>query len=312
MITRRQLLASLAAAAWAPLSRPAAGDSTKTRKVFLFSKHLQWLDFDAMADTAAAIGFDGIDLTVRPGGHVEPQRVEQDLPRAVDAIRRAGLRADRITTAITDPDDPLTERMVAAAAAQDIAIYRLGWLKYDRERPLPPQIDAFRERLQRLARLNERHGLHGAYQNHAGTGVGSPVWDAWLLVRELDPRWLGIRYDVRHAVAEGSASWELGLQLLAPHIRSLDFKDFVWQADGSGEWGVESVPLGAGAVPFDRYFALLDRWQVPGDITLHFEYPLGGAEKGKAQLEGSPRAVLEAMRLDLEWLRDRLDAGISA
>ena len=79
-----------------------------------------------------------------------------------------------------------------------------------------------------------------------GTGVVRflPVWDAWLLVRELDPRWLGIRYDVRHAVAEGSASWELGLQLLAPHIRSLDFKDFVWQADEHGDWGVESVPLG--------------------------------------------------------------------
>jgi sugar phosphate isomerase/epimerase len=310
MMTRREFLASSCAAVlMGAAPRIGAGSVGVDRKVHLFSKHLQWLDYEAMAETAAQLGFDGIDLTVRPGGHVLPEQVSRDLPRAVSAIRNAGLTADRITTALVDPGDPATDTVLGVAADQGIGICRLGWLKYDRELPLPPQIDAFRAQMERLAQLLERHGMHGAYQNHAGTGVGSPVWDAWLLVRDIDPRWLGIRYDIRHAVAEGSRSWELGLQLLAPHIRSLDIKDFRWLEQGAGDWTVESVPLGQGAVPFGDYFEMLDFWRVSGDATLHLEYPLGGAEKGASRLESPSETVLAAMRRDLAFLRTRLSTA---
>ena len=54
--------------------------------ISVFSKHLQFLDYQDMANMAAQIGFDGVDLTVRPKGHVLPERVNQDLPKAIDAI----------------------------------------------------------------------------------------------------------------------------------------------------------------------------------------------------------------------------------
>ena len=281
MPTRRQVLSALAMAS-AAAAVPTAFANTEAvsrRKIHLFSKHLQWLDYGPMAETAAEIGFDGVDLTVRPKGHVLPENVERDLPRAVEAVRSAGLVADRITTALTDPADPMTRRVLETARELDIEIYRMGWLKYDRKQPIAEQLDAYRLQMEQLAQLNQHLGIHGAYQNHVGTGVGSPVWDAWLLVKDLDPRWLGIRYDVRHAMAEGIRSWEVGLQLVAPHVRSLDIKDFVW-AKIDGKWTIESVPLGEGAVRFPYYFDLLDQWQVNADMTLHFEYPLGGADKG--------------------------------
>jgi sugar phosphate isomerase/epimerase len=235
---------------------------------------------------------------------VLPENVENDLPRAVAAVRAAGLEVDRITTAVTDPDDPLDRRVLETAARLEIGIYRMGWLKYDRERPIPEQLDEYRKRFERLAGLNRSLGIHGAYQNHVGTGVGSPVWDVWLLLKDLDPRWLGARYDVRHAVAEGSQSWALGLQLLAPHIRSLDVKDFIW-TERDGAWGVESVPLGEGAVDFQRYFELLEQWSVEGDMTLHLEYPLGGADKGRSELSIPEEQVIRAMRQDLAYLSNR-------
>lgn len=304
MTSRREFLQRVAAASLAGLVAPVtASGKTHQRKVHLFSKHLQWLDYSSMAETAAAIGFDGIDLTVRPGGHVLPEHVERDLPRAVSAIRAAGLKANRITTAITDPDDPLSQQVLETASRLDIGIYRLGWLKYDRKKPLPPQLENYQVQMEKLAKLNERLGIHGAYQNHSGTGVGSPVWDAWLLVRDLDPRWLGIRYDVRHARAEGIKSWELGLQLLAPSIRSLDIKDFIW-TEHEGKWDVESVPLGRGAVDFPYFFGLLEQWDVEADMTLHLEYPLGGADKGKAELSIPREDVIHAMEQDLAFLRD--------
>ena len=305
-IDRRSVLKGLAglgaSAAFTGLLPAAVFAGPPVRKIHLFSKHLQWLDYDAMAETAAAIGFDGIDLTVRPKGHVLPENVERDLPLAVAAIRAAGLIADRITTSVTDPADPLTARILDMAAGQGIEIYRMGWLKYDRDRAIPEQLDLFRARLEQLASMNEKFGIHGAYQNHSGTGVGSPVWDAWLLTRDLDPRWLGVRYDVRHAMAEGTKSWELGLQLLAPQIRSLDVKDFHW-IEQNGAWDVESVPLGQGAVDFSHYFRLLEKWGVQADMTLHLEYPLGGADKGKSELTIPAEDVKAAMKKDLDYLR---------
>ena len=57
-------------------------------KIYIFSKHLQFLNYQDMAEAAAEMGFDGIDLTVRPKGHVLPERVETDLPKAVEAMKK--------------------------------------------------------------------------------------------------------------------------------------------------------------------------------------------------------------------------------
>ncbi|MEX2112055.1 MAG: hypothetical protein WD845_02660, partial [Pirellulales bacterium] len=47
-----------------------------------------------------AIGLDGLDLTVRPGGHIEPQDAARKLPDAAKAARDHGLQLSMLTTAI--------------------------------------------------------------------------------------------------------------------------------------------------------------------------------------------------------------------
>ncbi|HSH09257.1 MAG TPA: twin-arginine translocation signal domain-containing protein, partial [Oceanipulchritudo sp.] len=66
--------------AWGSVS--AAPNST-AMPIYVFSKHLQFLGYEALAKTAGELGFDGIDLTVRRRGHVLPERVREDLPNAV-------------------------------------------------------------------------------------------------------------------------------------------------------------------------------------------------------------------------------------
>ena len=83
-ISRRTLLAGGAA-----LFGPAASAKAKL-KVAIFSKHLQFVDGEELAKTSAELGFDGIDITVRKGGHVEPERVKQDLPQAGGRDQKAG------------------------------------------------------------------------------------------------------------------------------------------------------------------------------------------------------------------------------
>jgi hypothetical protein len=115
---------------------------------------------------------------------VLPERVADDLPRAVEAARAAGIAVTLITTTITAARDPQAEAILAAAGRLGIGHYRLGWLPYDRSRGILGTIEALRSPMRDLAALNERCGIRGGYQNHAGDRVGGAVWDLWLLVKE--------------------------------------------------------------------------------------------------------------------------------
>src|SRR3954451_14258395 len=106
-------------------------------KVHIFSKHLQFLNFTDMAEAAAKMGFDGIDLTVRPAGHVLPERVDTDLPKAVEAMRNAGLAPVMMTTAIEDAGNALDKRVLEAAAKQGIQFYRMNWYAYPEDKTMP-------------------------------------------------------------------------------------------------------------------------------------------------------------------------------
>lgn len=42
----------------------------------LFTKPLHWMNYDQLAESVAKMGLDGLDLTVRPQGHVLPENIE--------------------------------------------------------------------------------------------------------------------------------------------------------------------------------------------------------------------------------------------
>ncbi|WP_034256565.1 sugar phosphate isomerase/epimerase family protein [Adhaeribacter aquaticus] len=271
-------------------------------KVCIFSKQMHWLGYEAMAQTAAQIGFDGIDLTVRPDGHVKPEHVETELPKAIAAIHKAGLSVPMITTKITDAKDPLTEPILKTASQLGVKYYRLGYLPYPDGVPMETTLQKYKQQLKALADLNRKYNIQGAYQNHSGTDVGAPVWDLWYLIKEMDPRWMGSQYDIKHATLEGGFSWPLGFKAIQSHIKTLDIKDFFW-IKKNGKWDIQYTPLGEGMVDFKKFFALVKQYNISGPISLHLEYPLGGADTGARKLTVPESTVIEAMRKDLTTLR---------
>ncbi|MFQ5998869.1 MAG: sugar phosphate isomerase/epimerase family protein [Candidatus Bathyarchaeia archaeon] len=305
-ISRREFIAGLVAAGAsvpiAGIAKSVGKRQVDNGKICIFSKHLQWLDYQGMAETAAQIGFDGVDLTVRPRGHVLPERAEDDLPKAVEAVNKAGLKVYMITTAIRDPNDVHTDRILRTASQLGIKYYRLGYLKYDDSLGIERSLEAHKATLSELGKLNKLYRIHGAYQNHAGTGVGGPVWDIWYLIKDLNPKWIGCQYDIKHATHEGGRSWPLGLKLLKKYIKITAIKDFKWVKE-DGKWRGQHVPLSEGMVDFVAYFKLAKQLDISGPISMHFEYPLGGADKGKSKLSIDGTKVLGAMRNDLKILR---------
>ena len=105
--------------------------------IIYFSKHLQWLDWEQMAETAKELGFDGLDVTVREGGHVEPGRVQEDLPKVAKIVRQAGLEIPMITAGIVDVDSPHAEAIIRTASEAGIPRYRWGWFSWSDDRKVP-------------------------------------------------------------------------------------------------------------------------------------------------------------------------------
>ncbi len=309
-LSRREFLGTTLAvgttlsAAGSPISsaQPVAASE---RTLCIFSKHLQWLSVSEAAKVAADLGFDGIDLTVRRGGHVDPEKVEVELPKAMEAIKKAGVKVPMMVTDIVDPDDPRAETLLKTASQLGIKYYRTAYLNYNPGTDVLTDLARYAKQMQRLSALNQKHNIRGAYQNHAGTNVGAAVWDLRILLQDVDPRWLGCQYDIKHAVAEGGMSWVNGLDVLKSHIICLDIKDFVW-AESSDKWYNKEVPLGEGMVDFKTYFSLLKKYNISGPMSVHYEYPLGGAELGKKQLSMDRDTVLAAMKRDLQTLRTML------
>ena len=266
--------------------------------VNIFSKHLQFLDFKELGEKALEIGFSGVDLTVRPGGHVLPEQVKTELPKALKAIRASGCKCNMITTSIESVKNPLDVDILQTASQHQIQFYRTNWFKYLENQSMEDSLLFYQKEIENLGSLNKELGIVGCYQNHAGRNVGASFWEIENILKTADTNFFGTQYDIRHAMVEGGFSWENGLQLLRKHIKVMVLKDFRWEKV-NGTWEAVNVPMGEGMVDFDKYFKLLKKYNLKPPVSLHLEYSLGGAEKGNREITVDKKVVYDAMKKDL-------------
>ena len=261
------------------------------REIAVFTKGFEKLGFNEFAAAIAPLGVDGIEATLRKGGHIEPEKLEEELPVFTEALAEKGLKTIVMASSINSVDgDGLAEKQLRAAAKAGIRKYRLEHLKYDLSKPIKPQMANFKARLEDLAALNRETGMQGLYQNHRGNDyVGGPVWDMVAMLEDIDPAHLGMAFDFAHATVEGANAWELNFRRALPHIGAVFFKDYKLVGR---KWS--PCPIGEGVVK--RAAGKLVSEMLPTDIpiSIHVEYARAGNSVEKA---------LEAMANDVEKVR---------
>lgn len=284
----------------------AAAAATAGKMEFcVFSKHLQFLDWKEAGAAAREMGFDGVDLTVRKGGHVTPERVTDDLPRAAEAIRAGGSRLRMITTDIADLTTPHAQPVLRAAKSAGVTHYRWDGYKYKDGAALPEQLKEMAPRVKELAAFNRELGMCAMYHTHSGAGrVGASQWDLWLLLRELDPRAVSYNFDIAHATIEGGlGGWLHSTKLALPHMGGIALKDFRWERAANGKWRLAWCPIGEGMVQTREFLRMIRAGGFSGPVQVHYEYDLGGADKGATRITKTKAEVMTAMKRDLEALR---------
>jgi sugar phosphate isomerase/epimerase len=277
--------------------------SSDELQIHIFSKHLQFLGYKDMCEAAKEMGFDGVDLTVRPKGHVQPEKVAEDLPRATEAMKAIHLLPLMVSTNVKDADNPIDRKVLEVASQLGYKIYRPGWSKYNQEQSIEESLVLFERRMKGLAQLNSDLNISGSYHNHSGNYIGASIWDLAQVIGEIPIEHMGCQYDIMHGTIEGGKNWETDFRRIKNHINSLVIKDFKWEKI-NGKWKANYVPMGEGMVDFEKYFALLKKYKINVPVSIHVEYDLGGAEKG-----GMPtidkKEIFKRIKKDLMFVRKK-------
>jgi sugar phosphate isomerase/epimerase len=104
----------------------------------------------------------------------------------------------------------------------------------------------------------------------------------------------------------GFGGWINSFYITNRHLRGIAVKDCVWQKGANGKWKSEFVPLGEGMVQFPQFFKMVKQSGFNGPLQIHYEYPLGGADKGQTKPTMPKDEILAAMKRDVVKLRGYL------
>ncbi len=249
----------------------------------------------------AAIGCDGPEATIRPGGHIEPAAAADEVPAMSAALKRRGRRIVIAATHVRRVDEPHTEGLLRVLKAEGVTHYRMGHYYLDPSRSLKQQVANYRAQCLDLAAMNREIGIQGLYQNHAGKRyLGALGWDAAYMLEDVDPDALGVALDLRHMRADSGTSWQTMVTVLKPHIRSIYFKDGRWRGPRTDR--LHDVPVDTGFVT-ETVFDFVREGLAPMPLCLHMEH-MGYRVFEKSEIPGA----IEAHRKDIaairRWLND--------
>lgn len=279
-VTRRQMLMGAVAGTVATAgmaASPAKTAAASRPTICFFSKHLPDLNYPELAKALKDFGFPGVDLTVRPKGHVLPENAERDLPKAVEALRAEGIAIPMITTGLTSASDPAARPTLYTAAKLGVPLYKLGYYRYGDLTRLDETLGRIKREVEGLAAMGRHAGIQGGFHTHSGSTVGAVMWDNWWIQRDVDPKWMSYYFDPCHATIEGGSwGWKVGYHRLADRITMVSIKDFYWEKH-NGEWKIRMCPLGEGMVRFAEFFKMLAADRFAGPLSLHFEYEIEGS-----------------------------------
>lgn len=246
-------------------------------QVACFTKSFQDWPLERLCQELAKLGLDGLDLTVRKGGLIDPADVDQELPKAIETAHKHGLKVLLITSDITEPGER-AERVLAAAAKHGIDRIKLGYYPYKPFGTLAKQMSAVRTLLDDVAKTAVQYDVLPCVHIHSGNDIPSHGTMLYQLIKDMPPERIGAYVDPLHMTLEGGgAGWLQGLDLLAPWIKLVAIKNFDWhktQRDKLGQqrWATSMVPLDEGVAPLPDFIATLRKIGYDGTYSLHSEY----------------------------------------
>lgn len=241
-----------------------------TNKVAVFVKPWKAMTLAELGKHVQQLGFSWIELPIRPGFPCQPETIEHDLPNAVQILGEHGVQILNVTAALPLSD----ERLYAACAAAGVGMNRVmfrteGKTYWDAEAEA-------RRQLNLALPLCEKYDVQIGIQNHAGKYVGVHELGLHNLVKDYDPKHVGIIWDAAHNALEGMEP-ELALDVVASHLCCVNLKNGYWRCVSGpeaaiAEWKVYWTSGRHGRASWPRVVDKLKVMNYTGPICLTAEY----------------------------------------
>jgi len=171
------------------------------------------------------MGFDGVELPVRPGYPVEPDNVEKGLPEAARILGDHGVAIGTIA-------GPTDEKTIAACAVAGVPIIRIC-VKIDRDRSYLEQESELRSEYEAMVPVLDKHGVAIGVQNHCDFNVNNSM-GIRSLIGDFDPKHFCAVLDQAHNGLNGEPP-EFGIDIVWSHLRVVNLKSGYWQRTSGPE-----------------------------------------------------------------------------
>lgn len=236
----------------------------------VFTKPWKALPLPDLARRIQALGFDLIELPVRPGFQVEPDNIERGLPAAVKLLGEHGVRVLNVTA-----DMPLDdERLYSACAEAGIGMNRVMF--WQREMDYWAAESEARRQLDAALPLCEKYDFQLGIQNHSGRFVPVNEMGMHHLVKDYNPRYVAAVWDPAHNALEGMNS-DSALDVLAPYLCVVNLKNAYWRRVSGpeaeiAEWKIYWTSGAQGRASWAQVIAKLKAIGYEGPICFSAEY----------------------------------------
>jgi sugar phosphate isomerase/epimerase len=183
----------------------------------VFTKPWREVSLPELGAFVSELGFDAIELPVRPGYQVEPERVA-DLPQAARQLAEYGVR-------IASVAGPTDERTIAACAEAGVPIIRtmvrIGPQGY------MASVAAAQREYDALIPALDSYCVTIGVQNHCDRFVCNAMGLRHFLER-YDPQHVAAVWDAAHNALNGEDP-ELALDIVWPHLCMVNLKNAFWR-----------------------------------------------------------------------------------
>ncbi len=236
----------------------------------LFVKPWKTLSLPQLARRVKSLGFDLIELPVRPGFQVEPAEIERALPAAVKLLADEGIRVLNVTADIALDDERLYSACAAAGTKMNRVMFWQGEADYwTAEAAARRQLDA-------ALPFCERYGIQIGIQNHSRRFVPVNEMGAHNLLKDYDPRYIALVWDPAHNSLEGMDS-DAALDIVAPYLCVVNLKNGYWRRISGpeaevAEWSIYWTAGAQGRASWSRVIAKLKAIGYRGPICFSAEY----------------------------------------